>query len=152
MSEPQNEPDNAVETEAAQPEEVEKTVVMEAIPESEIPAPAAPTADEKNWCMLCHVSAFCQLLGIPAIIGPLVIWLIKKDEMPIVDTHGKEAVNFQLSFLIYGLVAGLLCVVLIGILLLPIIGILWLIFTIIASVKASNGELYRYPMTIRFLK
>ena len=151
MSENPNEPDKVVETEPSQQEEVEKTVVMESIPESEVP-PAELTADEKNWCMFCHVSALCGLVSIAPILGPLIIWLIKKDEMPIVNTHGKEAINFQLSIMLYAIVSGFLIIILIGALLLPIVGILWLVFTIIGAVKASNGELYRYPLTIRFLK
>jgi uncharacterized Tic20 family protein len=70
----------------------------------------------------------------------------------LVNDQGKEALNFQISITIYGLIAGLLCLVIVGALLLPIILIIFVVFTIIAAVKANSGEAYRYPMTIRFIK
>lgn len=149
MSENPNEQNEVIETEATPQKEVEKTVIMEAIPESENPL-VGMTADEKNWCMFCHASALFQFFGIPMFLGPLIIWLVKKDEMAIVDKHGKEALNFQLSFTIYFIICSI--VIVIGWLAAIPLGICWLIFTIIGSVKASNGELYHYPMTIRFLK
>jgi uncharacterized protein len=133
-------------------EEAQVTQKMENV---EIPEPPVAdaniisAADVKNWCMFCHVSAFCALISVPPVVGPLVIWLIKKDVMPEVDKHGKEAINFQLSMLIYAIVCAITVV---GMILIPVVGILWLIFTIMASVKASHGEFYRYPLTIRFLK
>lgn len=86
------------------------------------------------------------------IIAPLVIWQIKKDGFAFVDKQGKECLNFQISFTIYALVAGLLMFVVIGLILLPIIGIVGLVFIIIAAIKANNGEDYRYPFNIRFIK
>jgi uncharacterized Tic20 family protein len=86
------------------------------------------------------------------LIGPFIVWLLKRSAAPEIDAHGKEALNFQLSFLIYDVIAFVLCFVLIGI---PILFGLWLLniaFVIIASIKASDGLLYRYPLTIRFLK
>jgi uncharacterized Tic20 family protein len=85
------------------------------------------------------------------ILGPLIVWLAKRHESAEIDAHGKEALNFQLSMLIYDAVAAVLCFVLIGI---PILILLWImntIFVIIASLQASDGKLYRYPLTIRFL-
>lgn len=103
--------------------------------------------------MLCHASAllglFFHFFG--HLLGPLIVWLIKRDASPEIDANGKESLNFQLSMLIYDIVAGILCLVLIGI---PILIALWVlntVFVIIASVKTSNGEFYRYPFTIRFL-
>ena len=86
------------------------------------------------------------------LIGPLVVWLIKKNEIPSVDAHGKESLNFQISMLIYAIVSGVLCLILIGFLLLAAVIITNLVCVIIASVKASNGVAFRYPLTIRFLK
>jgi len=108
----------------------------------------------KTWAMLCHLTALSFYIGVPFgnILGPLIIWLIKKDGMPTVDQHGKESFNFQISMTIYGLVAGLLTFVLIGFLLLPIVVIAQIVFVVIASIKANNGEAYRYPLTIRFIK
>ena len=92
---------------------------------------------------------FFHFLG--HIFGPLIVWLVKRGESTEIDAHGKESLNFQLSMLIYDAVAAILCLVLIGF---PILILLWVlntIFVIIASVKASEGQLYRYPFTIRFI-
>jgi hypothetical protein len=110
--------------------------------------------DEQNWAMICHLSA---LLGFVFpfgnIIGPLVVWLLKRAEMPLVDTHGKEALNFQITVSIGVLICIPLVFVLIGIPLLFAIGLAALILTIMAAVKISNGELnYQYPFAIRLLK
>ena len=104
--------------------------------------------------MLSHASA---LLGffVPYafhILGPLIIWLAKRNDSPEIDAHGKESLNFQLSMLIYNIVAGLLCLVLIGFVLLMILHFLNLVLVIVASIQASEGKLYRYPLTIRLIK
>jgi uncharacterized Tic20 family protein len=117
--------------------------------------PAAPVAspNTRTWIVLCHASAllglFFHFLG--HIFGPLIVWLVKRGESTEIDAHGKESLNFQLSILIYDAVAAILCLVLIGF---PILILLWVlntVFVIIASVKASEGQLYRYPFTIRFI-
>lgn len=100
---------------------------------------------DKSLGMLCH------LLGLAGILGPLVLWLVKKDESDYVDYHGREALNFQISLLVYGVVCAALCLVLIGFLLLPALGIAALVLTILAAVKANDGERYRYPMIFRLL-
>lgn len=117
--------------------------------------------DNRIWLVLCHASA---LLGffVPVaghIVGPLVVWLVKKDESSEVDEHGKESLNFQLSMFIYtsvlGVVVFILLFVLIGFLLIPLFAVLYvadIVLVIIASLKASEGKLYRYPLTIRLLK
>ena len=109
---------------------------------------------DRTWDCLCHLMALAGLVGIPFgnVLGPLIFWSIKKDEIPSVDEHGKEALNFQISMTIYTIAAGLSIFVLIGIALLPAVLVLNLVLTIIAGVKASNGESYRYPMSIRFIK
>ena len=86
------------------------------------------------------------------IIVPLVIWLIKRADSPDVDAAGKEVLNFQISYTIYSVIAGALCWVLIGFLILPVVLITWIVCMVMAAVKVSNGEPYRYPFTIRFLK
>lgn len=110
-----------------------------------------PSSDARNWATLTQLSALVMFLGIPAVIGPLVVWLIKRDDDPFIDYSGKEALNFNISFLIYGVVAGLLIILLIGLILLPIVFVVWLVLVIVAAVKTSNGEYYRYPLTIRFV-
>lgn len=86
------------------------------------------------------------------IIVPLVIWLIKRADSPEIDSTGKEVINFQISYSIYTGVSILLCFFLVGFVLLPIILIIWLVCMVLASIRTSNGESYRYPFTIRFLK
>ena len=109
------------------------------------------------WAMFCHLAGLCWLLWwivplIGGVIGPLVLWQIKKDEYPFVDEQGKEALNFQISMLLYCIVAGVLCFACIGFVLLVIVGVADTLFAIIASIKAGNGQHYRYPLTIRFIK
>ncbi len=106
------------------------------------------------WGMFCHLAALLGFMGVPFghIIGPLVVWLIKRDDDPFINDHGKESLNFQISMTIYGIVAALLVFVVVGIILLIAVGLADLIMVIIASVKAANGERYRYPCTIRFIK
>lgn len=102
--------------------------------------------------MLCHLSALAGfIIPLGNIIGPLVIWMLKKDDYPIVDDQGKESLNFQISMTIYIIVSIVLIIVLIGIALLILLGIFELIVIIIASIKANEGVKYRYPLTIRFI-
>lgn len=108
----------------------------------------------RNWGMLCHLTALVAFLGVPFghILGPLVVWLIKKNEYPFVDEQGKESLNFQISVTIYSIPLFVLVFLLIGIPLLIALFIADLILVIVAAVKASNGESYHYPLTIRFIK
>ncbi|MBO0995153.1 DUF4870 domain-containing protein [Bacillus sp. SD088] len=89
---------------------------------------------------------------VSAFIGPLVIWLIKKDESAFIDYHGKEYLNFFISYAVYGIISGILMIVLIGFVLAPIVGIAATIFTIIAAVKAYDGQAYRIPFIFRIIK
>jgi uncharacterized Tic20 family protein len=108
----------------------------------------------QTWGMLCHLTALSMFIGVPVgnLIGPLVVWLIKKNDYPLVDKQGKESINFQLSMTIYSIIAGLLCFIFIGFLLLGILVIVDLVLVIKASVRTSNGQEYLYPFTIRFLQ
>lgn len=106
--------------------------------------------DSRNWATLTHLSAFIMFLGIPSPIGPLVAWLIKSDDPEVVDA-AKESLNFNISFLIYSIVAGISILLLVGIILLPAVLIAWFVLVIIAAVRTSNGEQYRYPFTIRLI-
>lgn len=117
--------------------------------------PAAHSqSSERTWAMFCHLAALSGYVGVPLghILGPLIVWLIKKDEYPLVDDQGKQSLNFQISMMIYAIVSIPLIFVIIGIPLLIAIAVVDLVFTIIASVKANQGEAYRYPLTIQFLK
>jgi uncharacterized Tic20 family protein len=86
-----------------------------------------------------------------SLIGPLIVWLIKKDESSFINIQGRELINFQLSILIYAVICIPLCFVLIGIPLLILVGLASLILTIIGLVKATEGKIYRFPLTIRML-
>ncbi len=112
-----------------------------------------PDKEVRMWAMWCHLAAFSGYLGIPFgnIIGPLILWLMKREMDPFVDTQGKEALNFQISLTIYFLVSLVLCLILIGFILVPVVYVGGLILTIVAAVKANDGEDYRYPFTIRLI-
>ncbi len=116
------------------------------------PSSGELSSDEKNMAMLGHLSALSGVL-IPFgnIVAPLVIWQIKKDTMPFAAEQAKEALNFNITMSIAGIIAGILVLVLIGMVLLPIIGIAWLVLTIIGGINASKGENYRYPFTLRLV-
>ncbi len=119
-------------------------------PETE---PVAVSSDERTWGMLCHLSGLAILLAIPFahIIAPLIIWLIKKDEMPFVNEQGKESLNFQISVAIYLIASVILLFVGVGFVVLPALIIFDLVVVIVASVKANQGIAYRYPLCIRFI-
>lgn len=109
--------------------------------------------EERNWGMMCHLSAFAFfIVPFGHILGPLVIWLLKKDEIPFVDDQGKEALNFQISITIYAIISGILVIVLVGIALLGMLVILDGILIVIAGIKANEGIPYRYPFSLRVLK
>ena len=122
----------------------------ESIPPMEI----TPSKDERTWAMLCHFSALLIFVGIPFsnILAPLIIWLIKKEEMPFVEDQGKEVLNFQISMTIYLLISGILCFILIGIPFVIGLGIFNVIITIIAGIKANDGISYRYPINLKLIK
>jgi uncharacterized protein len=109
--------------------------------------------DERLWGMLCHLTAFSgYLIPFGSVLGPLVVWMIKKDEIPFVDDQGKESLNFQLTMLIAVIVSVVLMFVLIGFVLLGVLIIFQIIVIIMAAIKANDGVKYRYPYTIRFIK
>ena len=108
------------------------------------------TADTRNWATVSHLSAFAVFVGIPPVIGPLVMWLLRKDD-PFAEFHAKEALNFNISFMIYGLIAAISIIVLVGLIALPAVLITWFVLAIKGAIRASAGEYYRYPMTMRFV-
>ncbi|MEC4894480.1 MAG: DUF4870 domain-containing protein [Oscillatoria sp. PMC 1051.18] len=142
----------------------------------------------RTWAMLCHLASFLglilSLIGLPPfaftnIVGPLIVWLIKKNEHEFIDAHGRESLNFQISMTLYGIALTVLFFIIlfvlilagaiaandggIGALIFGVFGIIWLVIlgvivgllqlvlVIFAAVKANKGEFYRYPLTIRFL-
>ena len=119
-----------------------------------LPLSAPAVTNVRLWTILCHASALLGVfLHFPGhVLGPLIVWLAKRDESPELDAHGKESLNFQLSMLLYTVISAVFCIVLIGFVFLAILWVVNAVFVVIASIQASDGKLYRYPMTIRFIQ
>jgi len=116
-------------------------------PTQQTPEATAISQDSKNMGMLCH------LLGLfTSFVGPLILWLIKKDEDKFVDDQGKEALNFQITVILASIASGILYFVCIGFLIAIAVAISDIVFCILASVAASKGENYRYPVSLRLVK
>ena len=119
-----------------------------------------PVGDERTWALLGHLSAFSAFIvaGLGCVLGPLVIWLVKRDTLPFAADQAKEALNFNITLAIVGVAMVLLTIVTFGfgaLLAVPvgiIVGIAWLVLTIIATIKANEGVAYRYPFTLRLIK
>jgi uncharacterized Tic20 family protein len=131
-----------------QPPQPEQPQQPPAEPPVEIPREA------RKWAMICHISALAGLLGngIGFLIAPLVVWMVKKEDHPFIDDQGKEAVNFQITMILALFLCIPLIFVIIGIPLAIIIGLLMVILPIIAAVKANDGVVFRYPLTLRIIK
>ena len=125
-------------------------------------APAAPgggpgvSSESRNWAVAAHLSALVAMFVALAFLGPLVVYLVKRDDDPFVREHAAEALNFQISWLIWGILGGfvlvLLIIVLIGLILIPLAiaaAVAWLVLIVVAAVAAGRGEHYRYPLTLR---
>ena len=111
------------------------------------------TKDKRTWAMLCHFSAFAGLIfPFGNFLAPLIIWLIKKEELAFVEDQGKEVLNFQISMTIYLLISGMLCFILIVIPIIIGLVIFSFIITIIAAINANDGKSYRYPINLRLIK
>ena len=129
-----------------------------------VPPPPARAMEEMEdsdacmWAAFAHLAGLVYLLGIPGILGSLIIWLWKRGDHPLVDEHGQEAVNFQITLLIYNTAAVLIGCGTLGLglivlaLLLAILAVLVIVLPIIATVQASEGRPYRYPLTIRLIR
>ncbi|SDI34206.1 DUF4870 domain-containing protein [Pseudomonas panipatensis] len=114
---------------------------------------ARPSQEARQWAMFCHYAAFLGLVfPFGNLLGPLIVWQIKRESDPFVDRQGKEALNFQITVSLALLVSLMLCVLVIGFLLLALVSAGALVLTVIAGVKANEGRDYRYPFTWRPLK
>lgn len=134
-------------TTSAAPADPKWEAAPAAAPASASGAAGNVSSDEKTMALLAH------LLGIfTYFIGPLVIWLVKKDQSAFVERHAREALNFQITAAIAAVVSGILIIVIIGIFLLFAVGIAVLVFSIIATIAASKGNEYRYPFALRLVK
>jgi uncharacterized protein len=122
--------------------------------------PSAPESQARTWNMLCHLSALAGfIIPFGNMLGPLLVWQIKKNEIPSVNVHGKAALNFQITMTIAALVGMVVAVILsffcVGFLLIPLvilIGLAGLVLAIIAGIKANNGEDYKYPFSLNLVK
>lgn len=124
--------------------------------------PSDVSSETRNWALAAHLSAFLGAWIALAFVGPLVVWLLKREAHPFIDHHGREALNFNLSILLYGVALAVLAIPIgfltlgLGFIPLILVGavlvIAWLVLTVIAAISASNGELYRYPLTIRMVR
>jgi uncharacterized Tic20 family protein len=109
--------------------------------------------EARQWAMIVHIIALTGLItGVGFLLGPLIVWLLKKEDHPFVDGQGKESVNFQITMFIALCVCGLLSLIIIGIFLAIIVGLLMVIFPIIGAVKANDGVAYKYPFSLRLIK
>jgi uncharacterized Tic20 family protein len=124
------------------------------------PTDGTPGSEDRQWAMFGHLSALAGIFtgGVGNIVGPLIVWLVKKDTLPFAADQAKEALNFNITLLIVAVALALLSIVTFGlglILVIPLgvlIGIAWLVLTIMAGIKANDGVTYRYPLTIRLIK
>lgn len=113
----------------------------------------SPGKDARNWAMICHLSALSgYLIPFGNILGPLIVWVLKKDDDPFINDQGKEVLNFQLTMTMVLFFCAILIFILIGFLLIAALGIAVLIMTVVGAINANEGRYYRYPMTIRFFK
>jgi uncharacterized Tic20 family protein len=128
------------------------TPIPPAMEEEAFP-PGFPETWERNWAVFCHLGGFAGLVlpGLGHVVVPLVLWLLRRDQSAFVDHHGKEALNFQISMTLYAVVSVALMWVLIGFLLILVVLGVQFVFMVIASVAASQGEPYRYPLTLRLI-
>ncbi|HCP54431.1 MAG: DUF4870 domain-containing protein [Pseudomonadaceae bacterium] len=120
--------------------------------EPQVPVPA-PSQEARQWAMFCHFAAFLGFVfPFGNLIGPLILWQIKKDVDPFVDAQGKEALNFQISVSIAFMISVLLMLVVVGFMLASLVTIAGIVLAIIAGIKANEGQAYRYPFSWRLIK
>jgi uncharacterized protein len=115
---------------------------------------AAPTENERTWGMLAHLSALAGLVlpMIGIVLGPLAVWLARRDQSAFVTAHAKEALNFNITVLLAAVMCMLLMLVFIGILLGTALFVAWLVMILVAAIRASEGAIYTYPFALRFVK
>lgn len=125
-----------------------------AVPEPPTPPAPQPSSDEKQWKVILHLSALAGLV-IPScgnIVGPLIVWLIKKQDLPVLDTEGRKVLNFQISATIYIIVSTIIGAFTCFLIFIPLaVVIWWLVYTIIGAIKTSNNEAFEFPLTIKML-
>lgn len=114
---------------------------------------ALVTPEQRQMGMFLHLSQLANIILFPiGIVLPIILWQTQKDKIPALDAHGKMVVNWMISMTIYMVISIILMIVLIGILMAAVVGIMGIVFPIIGGIKANNGELWEYPLAIKFLK
>jgi len=113
--------------------------------------PPLPPDQERLWAMLAHLLSFVAAYLFLGFVAPLIVLLVFGPRSAFVRAHAVESLNFNLTWLLYGIIAVILAFVLIGFLILAILGVAYVVLVIIASVQANNGQFFRYPLTIRFI-
>lgn len=115
---------------------------------------APPSAEARKWAMLCHYAAFAWFLApmIGNVVGPLVVWQLKRESHPFVDAQGKEALNFQITLSLALMLCGLLAWLLIGFPLMALVSVVGLVLTVIGGIRANEGKPWRYPFCLRLLR
>ena len=128
-------------------------------PPEVIPAITPRDADERMWAMLGHLAAFSAFItGLGCVLGPLIVWLVKRETMPFAGDQAREALNFNITAIIVAVGLGIFTAITLGIgalITVPAAFVLfigWFVLTIVAAMKANNGEQYRYPFSIRLVK
>lgn len=117
------------------------------------PHTETPTSEERSLALIAHLSGFAgMMIPFGNIGGPLVMWLVKKDSSPFVADQALEALNFQITFTIAMVISIILIFALVGILTTAVLGIAWIVMTIVAAIKANEGTRYRYPFTLRLVR
>jgi uncharacterized Tic20 family protein len=122
---------------------------------TQTPTPGSrPTEDERTWAMLAHLAALAGIVVwlFGAVLGPLAVWLARRGQSPFVEEHAREALNFNITVVLAAIVCALLMLVFIGFILGSALFIAWLVFTLIAAIRASEGERYHYPISLRLVK
>jgi uncharacterized protein len=110
-----------------------------------------PTSEERNWAAAAHVGSIVSAWFALGLVAPLIVLLVKGKDSPYIRRNAVESLNFQINALIYTVICYLLFFVLIGFVLIAFYGIFWLICVIVATVQASNGREFRYPLTFRIV-
>lgn len=115
--------------------------------------PTPSSKDDSTLGVVCHLLSLAGF-AVPFghILGPLILWVVKRSDSPYLDAVGKEVVNFNISWSIYMLIAAFSILAVVGLLLLPLVAITWLILVIVGAINSSSGKFHRYPLTIRLIK
>ncbi|KTF13770.1 DUF4870 domain-containing protein [Pseudoalteromonas sp. H105] len=115
--------------------------------------PVIADKEQRTWAMLCHLSALAGfIVPMGSVIGPLIVWLIKKEDMPLVAEHGRKALNFQITMLVAYIVCFILMIVAVGAILLPIVAIFSFVMVVIGAIKTNDGKPFSYPFSINLIK